>query len=430
MAFEKITPQDLQNKGVIGLADTPGLDTSAMQHKFDEIALDVIVPAFNDLIDDLEDAGYDPTTGDLMHRAVYDSDNDGIVDNAEKVNNHTVEEDVPEGAVFTDTTYSAGDNITISEENEISATVPTKTSDLTNDSGFITNGDIPTKTSDLTNDSGFITSADVPTKTSDLTNDSGFITASDIPAIPSKTSDLTNDSGFITSSALPTKVSDLTNDAGYITSSALSDYYTETEVDNITGDLSDLDTTDKTNLVAAINEVAQGGGGGSSTLAGLDDVSINNPVNGQALIYQQVTGFPGQWINRAIPGNGDMDSSDYDPDSYVKNAGGIPDYVSVAVSTKANKLPSGTAGDVAVLLANGNYDDSGVQLSNLLTKVTGSTSGNFASLDGYGALVDSGHKHSDYLNVTTYDPNGTVASAGGIVDYIDDVITSALTASY
>lgn len=61
-------------------------------------------------------------------------------------------------------------------------TVPTKTSELTNDSGFITANDIPaaqevpTKTSDLTNDSGFITSADVPTKTSELTNDSGFIT--------------------------------------------------------------------------------------------------------------------------------------------------------------------------------------------------------------------------------------------------------------
>lgn len=39
---------------------------------------------------------------------------------------------------------------------------------------------IPTKTSDLTNDSGFITAASVPTRTSDLTNDSGFITASDL----------------------------------------------------------------------------------------------------------------------------------------------------------------------------------------------------------------------------------------------------------
>lgn len=54
--------------------------------------------------------------------------------------------------------------------------IPTKLSELENDSGYITEGDIPTKTSDLENDSGFITSADVPTKTSELDNDSGFIT--------------------------------------------------------------------------------------------------------------------------------------------------------------------------------------------------------------------------------------------------------------
>lgn len=56
-------------------------------------------------------------------------------------------------------------------------TIPSKTSQLTNDSGFITSSGIPTKTSDLTNDSGFITSSSVPTKTSDLTNDSGFLTS-------------------------------------------------------------------------------------------------------------------------------------------------------------------------------------------------------------------------------------------------------------
>ena len=43
--------------------------------------------------------------------------------------------------------------------------------------------DIPTATSELTNDSGFITSADVPTKTSDLTNDSGYITTADVSAV-------------------------------------------------------------------------------------------------------------------------------------------------------------------------------------------------------------------------------------------------------
>lgn len=44
--------------------------------------------------------------------------------------------------------------------------IPTKTSELTNDSGFITNSDVPTKTSELTNDSDFITETDVDTKLS------------------------------------------------------------------------------------------------------------------------------------------------------------------------------------------------------------------------------------------------------------------------
>lgn len=39
-----------------------------------------------------------------------------------------------------------------------------------------------------------------------------------LPTVPTKVSDLTNDSGYITSSALPTKVSDLANDSGYLTS--------------------------------------------------------------------------------------------------------------------------------------------------------------------------------------------------------------------
>lgn len=47
--------------------------------------------------------------------------------------------------------------------------------------GLANASDIPTKTSELTNDSGFITSAALPTKTSDLTNDSGFITAAAVP---------------------------------------------------------------------------------------------------------------------------------------------------------------------------------------------------------------------------------------------------------
>lgn len=83
---------------------------------------------------------------------------------------------------------------------------PTKTSDLTNDSGFITSSALPTKTSDLTNDSGFITDAGVTsfngstgavTYTAPVTSVNGSTGAVTV-SVPSKTSDLTNDSGFIT----------------------------------------------------------------------------------------------------------------------------------------------------------------------------------------------------------------------------------------
>lgn len=54
MAFTKILDSDVADKGVIGLPDTPNLSTQAMQEKFDEIALDVLKPKHNELIDELE----------------------------------------------------------------------------------------------------------------------------------------------------------------------------------------------------------------------------------------------------------------------------------------------------------------------------------------------------------------------------------------
>ena len=53
MAFTKITDEDLLNKGVIGLPDTPGLSTSEMQAKFEQTAREVIIPMFNQLVDEL-----------------------------------------------------------------------------------------------------------------------------------------------------------------------------------------------------------------------------------------------------------------------------------------------------------------------------------------------------------------------------------------
>lgn len=117
--------------------------------------------------------------------------------------------------------YSAGANINISSTGVISATVPTKTSQLQNDSGFITSASVPTKTSELQNDSGFITSASIPTKTSDLQNDSGFITSSDVGdgtitiqmnGVDVKSFSMNQSSSDTVNITVPTELSDFTND--------------------------------------------------------------------------------------------------------------------------------------------------------------------------------------------------------------------------
>ena len=184
-------------------------------------------------------------------------------------------------------------------------TIPTKTSDITNDSNFVTTSQlntkadtihthsyedltdkptlfsgkyadltgkptIPTKVSELTNDSSFATTVQLSTKANtvhthdyaDLENKptlfSGkYIDLLDKPTIPSKTSELANDSNFVDATALatkanlthshsyndledkpvlfsgayadltgkptiPTKISELTNDSSFATTSQLN----------------------------------------------------------------------------------------------------------------------------------------------------------------------------------------------------------------
>ena len=167
--------------------------------------------------------------------------------------------------------------------------IPDKTSQLDNDSGYITNSaltgyakktEIPTKTSELTNDSGYITNTalepyaktvDIPTKTSQLNNDSGYITANDAPvksvdgatgdvvtnAVKTTTQTLTDaqkqqartNIGAGTSSfdgnynsltnkpTIPTKTSQLTNDSGFITNAALTGYAKTTDIPTKTSQL-------------------------------------------------------------------------------------------------------------------------------------------------------------------------------------------------
>ena len=85
-------------------------------------------------------------------------------------------------------------------------TIPTATSDLTNDSGFITLSDVPAQVQpdwDATSGLGEILNKPV---LATVATTGAYSDLSGTPAIPTATSDLTNDSGFITLSDVPAQV--------------------------------------------------------------------------------------------------------------------------------------------------------------------------------------------------------------------------------
>lgn len=51
-----IDPDELIGKGVTGLPDSPELSTLAMQQKFDELAIDIIIPHINGMCDEIDTA--------------------------------------------------------------------------------------------------------------------------------------------------------------------------------------------------------------------------------------------------------------------------------------------------------------------------------------------------------------------------------------
>ena len=62
----------------------------------------------------------------------------------------------------------------------VGRSIPTKVSQLTNDSHYATTSQIPTKVSQLTNDKSYAKTSEIPTKVSQLTNDSGYFKKSNM----------------------------------------------------------------------------------------------------------------------------------------------------------------------------------------------------------------------------------------------------------
>lgn len=126
---------------------------------------------------------------------------------------------------------------------------------------------------DAYNAATFASTASIPTKTSDLTNDSGFITASSLPTVNDATLTITQNGttvGTFSANAasastaaitVPTVVSDLTNDADYQSGSQVSSAIA-TAIAGITGiQFEIVQTLPATGDAGTIYLISHGGSG-------------------------------------------------------------------------------------------------------------------------------------------------------------------------
>ena len=343
--------------------------------------------------------------------------------------------------------------------------IPSATSDLTNDSGYITAADAPVQSVD--GQTGEVVTNAVKTTAQTLTDaqkaqartnigagTSSFSGAYDDltgkPTIPSKTSELDNDSGFITNAALapyaktadvPTKMSQLNNDSGFVDAAGASAAAPVQSVNTKTGavvltqddvgngttyvrthnDFTDAAkqqiNTNKDNIVMLDSdmEAAQGDittlKGNVTTLTTSLQSKQDKIVGGASTITDD-----NLTANRALVSNG---SGKVAVSAVTATELGYLDGVTSNVQTQLNKkLESAPVTSVntktgAVVLTA--TDVGAVSISDV-TQTLGSSA---TKVPSEKAVADalSGAGAGDMLKAT-YDPTGSVETAGGIPDYV------------
>lgn len=343
--------------------------------------------------------------------------------------------------------------------------IPSATSDLTNDSGYITAAGAPVQSVD--GQTGEVVTNAVKTTAQTLTDaqkaqartnigagTSSFSGAYDDltgkPPIPSKTSELDNDSGFITNAALapyaktadvPTKTSQLDNDSGFVDAAGASAAAPVQSVNAKTGavvltqdDVGDGTTyvrthndftdaakqqinTNKDNIVMLDSdmEAAQGDittlKGNVTTLTTALQSKQDKIVGGASTITDD-----NLVANRALVSNG---SGKVAVSAVTATELGYLDGVTSNVQTQLNKkLESAPVTSVntktgAVVL--GASDVGAVSIADVTQTLGSSTT----KVPSEKAVADalSGAGAGDMLKAT-YDPTGSVETAGGIPDYV------------
>lgn len=142
--------------------------------------------------------------------------------------------------------------------------LPTKTSQLTNDSNFLTSVPSEYVTETELEDKGYLTEVPSEYVTETELEGKGYLTEhqdlsnyalkTEIPSVPTKTSQLTNDSGFITSIPSEYITESELNAKGYLTE-VPSEYVTETELETYQPKQDNALNTENKTIVGAINEL-------------------------------------------------------------------------------------------------------------------------------------------------------------------------------
>ena len=383
------------------------------------------------------------------------------------VNGQTGDVTVEAGGVTSVNGKSGDVTLTASDVGALPSTtkIPSATSDLTNDSGYITAAGAPVQSVD--GQTGEVVTNAVKTTAQTLTDaqktqartnigagTSSFSGAYDDltgkPTIPSKTSELDNDSGFITNAALapyaktadvPTKTSQLNNDSGFVDAAGASAAAPVQSVNAKTGavvltqddvgngatyvrthnDFTDaakqqINTNeDNIAMLDSDMEAAQGDitmlKGNVTTLTTALQSKQDKIVGGASTIADDNLA-----ANRALvsDGNGKVAVSNV-TNTELGYLDGVTSNVQIQLDKKLESAPVTSVNTKTGAVVLGASDVGAVATSDV-TQTLGSSTTKVPSEKAVADALSSAGA-GDMLKAT-YDPTGSVEQAGGIPDYV------------